>query len=59
MQFVDGYKVTENAVLNNIFAGHIKTRLDVVYYLSGYAPDMSVRDVTNLIDDLVKVGKIK
>ena len=54
----DDYTLTLNAVLNNISAGHIKTKADVMYYVSGYYPEMTVGELVNLIGELEKHNKI-
>ena len=55
----DDYTLTKNAVLNCIFAGQIRTKADVMYYVGGYNPHMEVGDLLNLIAELEKHGKIQ
>ena len=58
MEVKDNYTFTLNAVLNEIFADHIRTKADVMYYVSGYNPNMTVGELVNLIGELEKYNKI-
>lgn len=52
-------RVTTNAVLNEIFAEHIRTVADVLYYVGGLSPNTSVGDLINLIEELKRNNKIQ